>query len=200
MLRKLRKLCPEERGLYRVHLTEEQRAELQRRTRAPGLMPRTRDRLEMVRLSDAGWSIPKIARHLRLDEQRVRYWIKRFLAGGFAVLPDQPHRGQPSRLTPEILAALKAELAQADRTWTAQQLADWLAAQHGIEIGADWLGRKLRRARVSYKRTRTGLQHQQNPAEVEVKQAELHALERGARPVAWTSGISIRRVSLPPCP
>src|SRR5438552_18688679 len=99
MLRKLRNVCPEERGLYRVHRTEEQRAELQRRTRATALMPRTRDRLEMVRLSDAGWSIPRIARHLRFDEQRVRYWIKRFLAGGFEDLPDQPHRGQPSRLT-----------------------------------------------------------------------------------------------------
>jgi transposase len=199
MLRSLRNLCPEERRLYRVHLTEEQRAELQRRTRMPGLMPRTRDRLEMVRLSDAGWSIPKVARHLRLDEQRVRYWIKRFLAGSFAALPDQPHRGQPSRLTPEILTALKAELAKGNRTWTAQQLADWLADHHGIEIGADWLGRKLRRARVSYKRTRTGLKHQRNPAEVEVKEAELHALEKGARPVVWTSGISIRLGSRLPC-
>src|SRR5437763_17052443 len=130
MHRNLRNLCPEERRLYRVQLTEEQRAELQRRTRMPGLMPRTRDRLEMVRLADAGWSIPKIARHLRLDEQRVRYWIKRFLAGGFAALPDQPHRGQPSRLTPEVFTALKAALAKGDRTWTAPPLAAWLADQH----------------------------------------------------------------------
>src|SRR5437763_1899369 len=127
MHRNLRNLCPEERRLYRVHLTEEQRAELQRRTRTPGLLPRTRDRLEMVRLADAGWSIPKIALHLRLDEQRVRHWIKRFLAGSFAALPDQPHCGPPSRLTPEIFTALKAELAKGHRTWTAQQLAGWLA-------------------------------------------------------------------------
>ena len=199
MLRKVRNLRQEERRLYRVHLTEEQRLELQRRTRTPGLMPRTRDRLEMVRLSDAGWSVPQIARHLRLDEQRVRYWIKRFLAGGFSALPDQPHRGQPSRLTPAVLAALKAELAQGDRTWTAQQLADWLAEHHQVAVSADWLGRKLRRAGMAYKRTRRGLKHQQDPAAVAVKAAELRALERGARSVAWTSGISTRQALRPRC-
>ena len=80
--------------MYRVCLTEEQRAELKQRTRSVAVKPRTRDRLEMVRLSAAGWSIPKIARHLQLSEQQVRFWIKRFLAAGFDALPDQPHVGR----------------------------------------------------------------------------------------------------------
>jgi transposase len=167
--------------MYRVYLTDEQRDELQQRTRSSGLMSRTRDRLEMVRLSDAGWSIPQIAAHLRLDEQRVRYWIKRFLAGGFAALPDQPHRGQPSRLTPEILAALQAELAKGERTWTAQQLADWLAEHQQVSVSADWLSRQLKRLRIAYKRTHRSLKHQQDPAMVAAKQAELQELEKGAR-------------------
>ena len=167
--------------MIRVKLTEAQRAELRARTRAPGDAPRTRDRLEMVRLSAAGWSIPKIAAHLRLDEQRVRYWIKRFLAGGFAALPDQPHRGQPSRLTPEILAALQAELAKGERTWTAPQLADWLAEHQQVPVSADWLSRQLKRQRIAYKRTHRSLKHQQDPAVVEAKQAELQELEKGAR-------------------
>jgi len=75
--------------LYRVRLTEAQRVELQRRAR---------DRLEMVRLSAAGCSIPKIAIHLRVSEKRGRYWIKQLLAGGFDALPDQPHVGQQSRM------------------------------------------------------------------------------------------------------
>ncbi len=33
----------------------------------------------MVRLSDAGWRIPRIAIHLNQHEQTVRYWIKAFL-------------------------------------------------------------------------------------------------------------------------
>ena len=59
--------------MYRVTLTAEQRIELDRRAHQAGVAPCTRDRLEMLRLSDAGWSIPKIARHLRQHEQTVRY-------------------------------------------------------------------------------------------------------------------------------
>ena len=52
---------------------------------------------------------------------------------------------------------------------------------HQVEISADWLGRCLKRRQVAYKRTQRNLQHQQDLAEVEAKQAELQALEKGAR-------------------
>lgn len=173
--------------MYRVHLTEEQRDELQRRTRSPQVQPRTRDRLEMVRLSDAGWSVPQIARHLRLSEKRVRYWVKQFLAGGFAALPDQPHLGQQSRLTPALIAALPQEVDQSPRSWTAGQLSDWLAERHGLRLTPNHLGRLLKRARFSYKRTERGVQHKQDPQQVAERQADLETLEKGETPVGWTS-------------
>src|SRR5947209_5616472 len=74
---------------------------------APGLQPRTRDRLEMVRLSAAGWSPPQIAAHLQISEQRVRHYLKAFLAGGFDALPDRRHPGMASPLTPAMEAALR---------------------------------------------------------------------------------------------
>jgi transposase len=123
--------------LYRVQLTEEQRGELIRRTREPGLKRRTRDRLELVRLADTGMSIPQLAQLFRADEGRVRFWIKRFLSEGFDALEDQPHPGQPSRLTPELLAVVRAQLAKGDRTWTLGQLADWLETEHGLRLTPD---------------------------------------------------------------
>jgi transposase len=181
--------------LYRVHLTQTQRVELQQRTRDPKIMPRTRDRLEMVRLSAAGWSIPKVAVHLCVSEKRVRYWIKRFLAGGFDALPDQPHVGQSSRLTPALVAALQQEVEHSQRTWTAQQLADWLAAEHGVRLTPNHLARRLKVARFSYKRTERGLHHKQDPAKVAERQADLETAEKGAKPVAWTSAMSMKRAS-----
>src|SRR5689334_21175247 len=118
--------------LYRVQLTEEQREELKRRTRAPGIMPRTRDRLEMVRLNDAGMGVPQISSVLRVSPRRVRFWLRRFIDGGFDALPDQPHVGQSSRLTPELLALVRQELDRGDRTWTTRQLAEWLEREHGV--------------------------------------------------------------------
>lgn len=76
-------------GTHRVALSDEQRHALRQRTRQVGLAPSIRDRLEMVRLTDAGWSVPHIARQLGQREQAVRAWIKAFLRGGFVVLPNK---------------------------------------------------------------------------------------------------------------
>ena len=165
--------------MYRVHLTEEQRQELKRRMRARDAMPRTRDRLEMVRLADLGWSIPRIARHLDISEVRVRYWVKRFLCGGFAALPDALHPGKPSALTPAILAAVHAQIRSSGRTWTAKQAADWVAEQHGVRRSPEQVREQLRKARLSYKRTSRSLKHKRDPQKVEQGRAELQALERG---------------------
>lgn len=168
--------------MYRIHLDPQGRQELQWRTHAPNVQPRTRDRLEMVRLSDAGWSIPKIAGHLGLCEKTVRRWLKTFLAEGFDALPDQPHPGQRSALMPEALAALREAVGKGDRTWTAPQMADWLATHQGVRLSANWLRCLLRRAKLRYKRTGRSLKHKQHPEAVAQKTEELRALEKGAMP------------------
>src|SRR5438552_5011561 len=126
--------------LYRVRLTEQQREELHRRTRGTDLKPRTRDRLEMVRLSDAGWRVPQISSLLRVSPRRVRFWLKRFLETGFEALPDQPHLGQQSQLTPQLMATLRSEIEKGERTWTTAQLAEWLGEQHGLHLSRNHLG------------------------------------------------------------
>jgi len=173
--------------LYRVQLTDAQRDELTRRTRAPELQRRTRDRLEYLRLADAGGSIPKIAALFRAEEDTVRYWVKRFLAFGFDALEDKPHPGQTSRLTPALFAALRVRLAEQDRTWTRQQLADWLADTHGLRLSADQLGFLLRRAGITCPRTERCLLHAQDPAQVAERSADLGTIEKGGRPATWTS-------------
>jgi predicted ArsR family transcriptional regulator len=64
-----------------LRLTETQRSELQalRRSDLPGV---ARDRLEMVFLSDAGWSPPRVAQHLGLHPHTVRAALKGFAARG----------------------------------------------------------------------------------------------------------------------
>ena len=174
---------PEVLGImYRICLDEAARQELHRRTHEPGVLPRTRDRLEIVRLSDAGWSVPKIACHFSLSEKCVRFWIKAYLVGGFDALPDKPHVGQKSALTPVLVEALRAEIGKAERIWTAQQIADWLAEQHQVRLSADWLSRLLRRAGLSYKRTSRSLKHKQDAQELAQKSAALHTLEKRALP------------------
>jgi transposase len=173
--------------MYRVQLTDAQRDELERRAHDPRTKPRTRDRLEMVRLSDAGWGVPQIARHFRCHEETVRPWIKAFLARGFDALADQPHPGQQSQLTPAMEETIRTELRRDARTWTAAQLATWVAEQFGVSLSPAQLGRRLKRAGIVYKRASRSLKHKQDPEAVAAAQQEIAAQEKRGRAVSSTS-------------
>lgn len=145
--------------MYRVHLSDEQHAELQCLTRDLHTKPRARDRLEMVRLAVAGMSIPGIARLLRISEVRIRFWIKQLCTEGCAELPDQPYVGQTCKPTPGFLEALCQEVRKRDRTWTAGRLAAWLQVQHGLRFRPQHLGTLLKRTSFAYRRTKRRLKH-----------------------------------------
>jgi len=162
-------------------LTPEQREDLRQRARQAGLAPSTRDRLEMVRPADAGWSVPRIARHLGQHEQTVRTWIKAFLAGGFGALPNKPRGGGHSTLTPGILDAVRGEIATGSRTWTAVQVRDWVAEHHGVRPSPGRMRVHLKRAKLSYRRTSRSLTHKQDPQQVAERTATLAELEKGGR-------------------
>ena len=164
--------------MYRITLTDHQRHELRERTRQAGLAPSTRDRLEMVRLSDAGWSVPKIARHLGLHEQTVRAWVTAFLHGGFDALPNKPRGGDASDVTPSMLEAARAEIAKGTRIWSASEVADWIAEQHGVRISPGRMRVHLARAGLSYQRTSRSLHHKQNPEEVATRKEQLDEVEK----------------------
>jgi transposase len=168
--------------MYRVPFDDDARQELIRRTHQQNVAPSTRDRLEMLRLSDAGWSIPKIARHLNLHEQTVRRWIKVFLLDGFDALVDPPRPGKPSAITEEILAAVRAWIHKGDRTWSVRHIAEEVARVYGLRRSRDQWRRLLRRDQLAYKRTSRNLKHKQDPQQVQTKQTQLEDLQkRGAK-------------------
>ena len=167
--------------MYRITLSDEQRQDLRQRTRQVGLAPSLRDRLEMVRLSDTGWSVPRIAHYLGQHEQTVRAWIKAFLAAGFDALPNKPRGGKQSALTPAMLDAVRSELAKGTRTWSAAQLADWIAEHQGVRLSADRVRFHLKRAKITWQRTSRSLNHKQDPAEVAERQAVLTELAKKGR-------------------
>jgi len=132
----------------------------------------------MVRLSDAGWNIPKIAQHLGHHEQTVRAWIKAFIAGGFDALPNKPRGGDTSDVTPAMLQAARTEIAKGTRTWSASEVADWIALHHGVRISPGRMRVHLARANLSYQRTSRSLKHKQQPEEVAQRKDQLEQLEK----------------------
>lgn len=168
--------------MYRITLTDDQRHDLRQRTRQAGIAPSFRDRLEMVRLSDTGWSVPKIARYLDQHEQTVRAWIKAFLTGGFDALPNKPRGGDTSDLTPTMLEAARAEIAKGTRIWRASEVAAWIAEHHGVRISPGRMRVHLKRVKLSYQRTSRSLRHKQKPAQVAERKAQLDELEKKGMP------------------
>ncbi len=181
--------------MYRMHLSVEQQEELRCLVRQTGLAPSTRERLEMVRLSDAGWSIPRIARYLGQHEQTVRAWIKAFLTGGCAALSNKPRGGKQSALTPALLEALRTEIAQGQRTWTAAQAAAWLAARSGVRLSVDRVRVHLKRAQLTYQCTSRSLRHKQDLVQVAARTAELEALQKKGPQGCWTCATLMKQAS-----
>ena len=167
--------------MLRMELSPAQRAELRARTRQPGLASRTRDRLEMIRLADAGWHMPRIARHLGYHEQTTRKYLHAFLAEGFDRLPDRPRPGRPARVTTAHLDALAHQLDTTERTWTVPQLVAWLDQEHQVRVHPDHLRRLLHRRGFRWKRTKRSLQHKQDPPARATAAAELAIYREQAR-------------------
>lgn len=169
--------------MYRVALTAEQIAELNRRCHDPKTRPKTRDRLEMLRLANAGWSVPKVARHFALTQSRARHWVKAFLQGGFDALDNKTSPGPKRKLTSEIVEHLKQVVGQDGRTWTAPQVMTWLQEQYGLSVNRTWLCEVMNQNGMSYKRTTRHVGHKQKPEQVADKKADLETLKRGPTPV-----------------
>jgi transposase len=161
--------------MLRTSLTDSQRAELQalRRTDLPAV---SRDRLEMVLMSAAGWSPPKIAGHLGRHPHTVRAALKGFAArGADALYPDAPGPDPDHNRRAQVTGTL-SELLGRDRTWTARQLADALGPDIGI--GHRQTRRYLALLRAGYRRTAQTVGHKQDPNKVARAETVLSNLKK----------------------
>jgi len=169
--------------LLRVSLSPEQEAQLRQRLHHRDLAPRTRMRLECVRLSDKGLSVPQIAELLEVHQATVREALHRFGTAGFDALPDAPRAGRPPRASRADLDAVEQMLdaaAAAGQTWTLPAIADWLQRTQGVALSSSWISVLLHKDGFRYKRTRDSLRHKANPALQQAARDQLAGLRLAA--------------------
>jgi putative transposase len=185
--------------MIRVRLTPEQRDVVQTLRREPTLRPSERDRVEMVLLSAAGWSPPRIARHLVCHPATVRQALKRFAADGTASLPwRRPGPPKDAARRRQVTAALDRLLGQ-ERTWTAAQLAEALQAD-GIALSTRQTRKYLKLLGARWRRTVSTLRHKQDPARVERAERVLANLKKSPPPGSSVSRTSTSAASVPASP
>jgi putative transposase len=165
--------------MLRITPTDDDRDALQRLRRDPTLTPLERDHVEMLWLAAAGWSAPRIARHLGRCAATVRTLLKRFPTDGAAgVRCRQPGPPPDSARRAQVTAALDGLLAE-PRTWTAAQLSGALAEQ---DIGlSPRQTRKYLQGVAAWRRTVRSLHHKQDPAKVATAKRHLGVLEKRGR-------------------
>ncbi len=148
--------------MIRTHLDDAARDRLNslRRTDLPA---KVRDRVEMVALSDAGWSPPKIADHLGYCAHSVRGLLKDFAARGTDALSPRRTGPVPDTVRREKVTDALRRLLSEDRTWTSRQLSAALHEQR-LAIGPRQVRRYLAALDAGYRRTATTVGHKQDPA------------------------------------
>jgi transposase len=165
--------------MIQIQLDDATRAELQA-LRRTALASTARDRLEMLFLSDAGWSPPRIAAHLGCDPQTVRKVLHGWRQRGRAILFRAKPGPEPDTARREAILGHLTDLLGQDRTWTSAQLAEALRP-HGLTLGGRQVRRYLHRLQAGYRRTASTLEHKQDPAKVERAKSVLGNLKKKRR-------------------
>ena len=139
-----------------------------------------RDRLEMVLLSDAGWSAPRIAAHLGRHPHTARAALKGFRERGVPALWRGPPGPPPDHARRQRVTALLRALLEQERTWTARQSAEALRPE-GVSLSARQVRRYLGRLRAGYRRTAQTVACKRDPARVRRARRVLSGLKNKPR-------------------
>jgi transposase len=112
---------------------------------------RIRQRAHIILLAaEQGMVAPQIAAIVRLNEESVRKWLKRYQAEDIEGLKDNPRPG----MEPTVTEAYRNQLVNAVRRrprslglpfsmWTLQRLADYLAEETGLRVSYETVRRYL---------------------------------------------------------
>ena len=109
-------------------ITEQERAELQRRVRAHTTPQRAAKRARVVLLAADGLGTNEIARRVGLSKPAVIGWKRRYAGEGIAGLDDRPKSGRPRRIDP--VSIVFATLAPPPQTLGVTHWSSRLLAKH----------------------------------------------------------------------
>jgi len=114
---------------------------------------RRRQRAHIILLAaEKGLVASQIAEIVRLSEESVRKWLKRYQAEGIEGLKDNPRPGMEPSVTKEYRTKLVNAVRRRPRSmglpfsmWTLQRLADYLAEETGLRVSYETVRRYLAR-------------------------------------------------------
>lgn len=151
-----------------VELTDEERSELERRSRAHTSTQREARRARAILLCGEGVPLRQVGPTVGLNEHQVTVWRRRFLAERLDGLVDAPRSGRPRRLDHDarmqMAAVATSERDPADpvATWSYLEVTDALRAD-GMEVSVSQVWRILTAMDIDLSRVRGWLNRRDDP-------------------------------------
>ena len=168
-----------------IRLTEEDDDQLREIEQDPYLKPKVRLRAQVLRLSNRGSNMEKIASYTGRSPASVARDFERWTEQGLKGLADGTAPGNPPRVTGEMRGFMEQRLSE-ERTWNATQLAEALEEGFGLAVTPEAVRQHLHAMGYSWKRTRYMPNKAPDAEEEREAREELEALKRG-RPKARAS-------------
>jgi transposase len=168
-----------------IEIMDAQRQDVEALLHRRELVPRQRERLEMVKAAGLGQDEAAIAQWSGRSVRTVRLWVARFAEGGAAALRDAPRAGRPVEADAAYLRALDAAVETSPAAlglpfdvWTSPRLSAYLARERGVRIAPSWLRTLLKGRAYTYGRPKHTLAHLQDPAATAACAQTLAAVEK----------------------
>lgn len=163
-----------------VHAVSEEEVEALRHQHRQTKAASVRSRCEMILLSYEGLSPSQIAERVRLSARTVRRTIDRYEAEGVKGLLNKAIPGRPARVTAAYLQTLEQVVERNPRdlglpfsNWTTAKLAEYMAQQTGIAIGARQMENYLKVHGWRLRRPVLSVKHKQDQAQVAEKKSHV---------------------------
>jgi transposase len=129
--------------MKRIHLTAQQRQELEQAMKGKHLSGCYLKRLQSVSLNDRGYKMTSISELLEVHYNSVRNWLKRYEQGGVAALAERPREGRPRLLSEEQETQVRAWVEEEPRLL--KRVKAKVASEFEQSISVDTLKRMLKR-------------------------------------------------------
>ena len=162
-----------------IRLTEEEDARLREIEQDPYLKPKVRLRAQVLRLSNRGSNMAKIASYTGRSAASIARDFDRWSERGLEGLADGAAPGNPPRITTEMEAFMEEKLSEEERTWNATQLLEVLKEEFGLVVSPEAVRQHLHSMGYSWKRTRYVPNKAPDPDAEREAREELEALKRG---------------------
>jgi transposase len=162
-----------------IRLSQEEDERLRELEQNAYIHKKVRLRAQILRLSQAGFSIAEIAKHTAKSYNLVRATFTRWQQESYAGLADHfENHGRKAVITEEIEALMTKKLSE-ERTWTCAQLAEVVAEHYSVKVGPEGIRKRLNARGYSWKKGRFVPEKRPSEEHLNEHKAALETLKRG---------------------